>query len=108
MCIRDRDAALERARFEYDAVRTNLDRRGFTAMPIIIGETGWKAPTSFHPMRTHPVNQKMYYDRLQAWKAAGGTGPRNIVYFEAFDEPWKQGDDGWGLFNVQRLSLIHI
>jgi exo-beta-1,3-glucanase (GH17 family) len=102
------DAALERARFEYDAVRTNLDRRGFTAMPIIIGETGWKAPTSFHPMRTHPVNQKMYYDRLQAWKAAGGTGPRNIVYFEAFDEPWKQGDDGWGLFNVQRQARFVV
>jgi exo-beta-1,3-glucanase (GH17 family) len=100
------DAALERARFEYDAVRANLDRQGFTAMPIIIGETGWTAvDTDGDPtltFRAHPVNQKMYFDRLQAWKAAGGTGPKNVVYFEAFDEPWKQGDDGWGLFNVQR------
>ena len=79
-------------------------------MPIIIGETGWKAsPTGGPPtFRTHPVNQKMYYDRLQAWKAAGGTGPKNIVYFEAFDEPWKQGDDGWGLFNVQRQARFVV
>ena len=55
-------------------------------------------------MRAHPVNQKMYFDRLQAWKAAGGTGPKNVFYFEAFDEPWKQGDDGWGLFNVKRQA----
>lgn len=100
------DAALDRAKYEYDAVRTNLDRQGFTAMPIIIGETGWTAvDTDGDPVltfRAHPVNQKMYFDRLQAWKAAGGNGPKNIVYFEAFDEPWKQGDDGWGLFNVQR------
>ena len=101
------DAALARAKFEYDAVRANLDGQGFTAMPIVIGETGWKAPDSGPlniVMRTHPVNQKMYFDRLVAWKAAAGSGPKNVFYFEAFDEPWKQGDDGWGLFNVQRQA----
>jgi hypothetical protein len=50
------------------------------------------------------VNQKMYLDRLQAWAAEGrsGSGPKQVIYFEAFDEPWKQGDDGWGLFNARR------
>ena len=104
------DAAFERAKFEYDAVRNHLDSQGFRAMPIVIGETGWKAPPNFPQveMRAHPVNQKMYFDRLQSWKAAGGTGPKNVFYFEAFDEPWKQGDDGWGLFNVQRQARYVI
>jgi hypothetical protein len=30
------------------------------------------------------------------------TRPANIFYFEAFDEPWKGGDDGWGLWDVNR------
>ena len=106
------DAAFERAKFEYDAVRGHLDSQGFTAMPIVVGETGWTAvDTPGGPtltFRAHPVNQKMYYDRLQAWKAAGGTGPKNVFYFEAFDEPWKQGDDGWGLFNVKRQARFVV
>ena len=46
----------------------------------------------------------MYYDRLMAWANEGraGAGPKNVFYFEAFDEPWKGDDDGWGLFNVAR------
>ena len=27
-----------------------------------------------------------------------------LLYFEAFDEPWKQGDDKWGLFTVERKA----
>jgi hypothetical protein len=47
----------------------------------------------------------MYFDRLQAWvqKAAPDVqGPKQVFYFEAFDEPWKQGDDKWGLFNTRQ------
>jgi hypothetical protein len=40
----------------------------------------------------------MYLDRLGSWT----DGPDQIFYFEAFDEPWKGGDDGWGLFTVAR------
>lgn len=97
------DAAIARARFEYDAVRRNLDALGFAGMPIVIGETGWKAPPAALSGRSHPVNQKMYFERLAAWKGAPG-GPLNIFWFEGFDEPWKQGDDGWGLFNVNRQA----
>lgn len=98
------DAAIAAAKKEYQAVRSNLDNLGHTAMPIVIGETGWKAePSGGETSRAHPVNQKMYIDRLAAWKASAG-GPANIIYFEAFDEPWKQGDDKWGLFNVARQA----
>ena len=98
------DAALAKAIKDHDAARTYLDRIGFTFLPIVIGETGWKATvTGGEIYRAHPVNQKMYFDRLATWKASAGA-PKNIFYFEAFDEPWKGGDDGWGLFNVSRKA----
>ncbi|MFL6629782.1 MAG: glycosyl hydrolase family 17 protein [Vitreoscilla sp.] len=99
------DASIAKAKSDYAAARTHLDGLGYTTMPIVIGETGWKAtPTGGETQRAHPVNQKMYVDRLAAWKAAATGAPLNIVYFEAFDEPWKGGDDGWGLFNVARQA----
>lgn len=95
------DAAIASAKSEYQQVRSYLDSKGLQAMPIIIGETGWKAVASGgETQRAHPVNQKMYMDRLKAWTG----GPKNIFYFEAFDEPWKQNDDKWGLFNVERKA----
>jgi hypothetical protein len=52
----------------------------------------------------------MYLDRLMAWADASrsGAGPRQVFYFEAFDEPWKQGDDKWGLFNKDRQARFAI
>nr|WP_315206008.1 glycosyl hydrolase family 17 protein [uncultured Albidiferax sp.] len=101
------DASIDAAKSDYNAVRSYLDGKGLGAIPIVIGETGWKAVASGgETSRAHPVNQKMYFDRLATWAAAGktGAGPKNIFYFEAFDEPWKQGDDKWGLFNVNRQA----
>ena len=101
------DAAIASAGRDYSAVRTYLDGLGLSAMPIVIGETGWKAVASGgENYRAHPVNQKMYLDRLAVWSAAGraGSGPKAIFYFEAFDEPWKGSDDKWGLFNVSRQA----
>ena len=97
------DAAVARANFEYAAVRSHMDRLGLKSMPIVIGETGWQADPAMVPHRSHPVNQKMYVDRINAWEASQ-TGPRAIFYFEAFDEPWKEADDKWGLFNVKRQA----
>jgi exo-beta-1,3-glucanase (GH17 family) len=98
------DAALTRVQFEYQAVRQHLNASGYAALPIMIGETGWKAePSGNETLRAHPVNQKMYFERLENWKASG-NGPVTVVHFEAFDEPWKQGDDKWGLFDVQRRA----
>ena len=100
-------AAVAEARRQYDLARDNLNRLGRADIPITIGETGWNAvDVGRLKYRAHPVNQKMYYDLLAAWAAEGrtGAGPKAIFYFEAFDEPWKQGDDKWGLFNVQRKA----
>jgi exo-beta-1,3-glucanase (GH17 family) len=106
------DAAIEAAKGEYAAVRAHLDSLGQQAKPIIIGETGWKAvPVGNTANRAHPVNQKMYIDRLNAWggaSKASGAGPVSIVYFEAFDEPWKGDDDKWGLFTVARKARYVI
>jgi exo-beta-1,3-glucanase (GH17 family) len=97
-------ASVNYAKKNYTDVRAKMDALGFGAMPIVIGETGWKAvDTGGLRFRAHPANQKVYFDALTAW-AASGTGPKTIFYFEAFDEPWKQGDDKWGLFNVQRQA----
>lgn len=96
------DAALSRIQFEYVAVRENLKQKGYANLPVVIGEAGWKAqPSGGEVQRASPINQKMYFDRLEAWKRSG-SGPATIVHFQAFDEPWKGGDDKWGLFNVQR------
>lgn len=96
------DAALSRIQFEYRAVRENLNQKGYANLPVVIGEAGWKAePSGGEVQRASPINQKMYFDRLEAWKRSG-SGPATIVHFQAFDEPWKGGDDKWGLFNVRR------
>lgn len=107
------DAAVERVKLNYAAVRKHLDGQGQSIMPIVIGETGWKAvPTGDLTYLAHPVNQKMFYDRLIAWaeQSKNSGGPVAIFYFEAFDEPWKAtanpgfNDDHWGLFNVSRQA----
>lgn len=98
------DAALAKAKKDYNAVATYVASKQ-PNMPIVIGETGWKsATTGNETQRAHPVNQKMYYDRMAAWT----NGPKAIFTFEAFDEPWKGGDDGWGLFDVNRLAKYVI
>ncbi len=105
------DAAITEARRQYDGARSFFDKRGLANVPIIIGETGWNAVDLGRlAFRAHPVNQKMYLDRLATWAAEGrsGAGPKAVFYFEAFDEPWKQGDDKWGLFNVQRQARYAV
>lgn len=100
------DASIAAARQQYAAVRAHINSVGFPNMPIVIGETGWKAvASSGESNRAHPVNQKMYFDRLQTWTdemRAGKAGPKSIFYFAAFDEQWKGSDDKWGLFNKER------
>jgi exo-beta-1,3-glucanase (GH17 family) len=85
------------------------------SMPIVIGETGWKA------RRTNPdseieyyaakqENAEWYYDllygspgRYPAWQGSA-DGPSTIFYFEAFDETWKGFDDDWGLWDIARTA----
>ena len=102
------DASVAWATTNFNSVRSYLDKSGYAALPITIGETGWKAvQTGGETYRASPVNQKMYLDRLTAWSASATSPtakPQAIFYFEAFDEPWKGSDDGWGLFNVNRQA----
>jgi exo-beta-1,3-glucanase (GH17 family) len=105
------DAAIAETRRQYAVARAYLDSKGLTNMPITVGETGWNAvDLGKLPFRAHPVNQKMYIDRLATWATEGrtGAGPKAVIYFEAFDEPWKQGDDGWGMFDKDRKARYAI
>ena len=105
-------AAVTSAKSDYAKVRAHLDRIGFSGMPIVVGETGWKSePSASELNRAHPVNQKMYFDGLTDWMTAAkksSSGPVNIIYFEAFDEAWKVTDNGWGLFNASRKARYAV
>jgi len=109
------DATITEAKKQFEDARAGLVKFGLGNLPMVIGETGWAAvDTNGGPslaFRAHPVNQKMYFDALQVWATQGRRdvqGPRAIFFFQAFDEPWKQGDDGWGLFNAQRQARYTV
>ncbi|WP_291014642.1 glycosyl hydrolase family 17 protein [Hydrogenophaga sp.] len=106
------DASIVELKKQFQATRDALNSVGLSRMPIAITETGWKARiTGNQAFRAHPVNQKMYFQRLETWRQESrlsGMGPVNIFYFEAFDEPWKLSDDGWGLFNKDRQARYVI
>jgi exo-beta-1,3-glucanase (GH17 family) len=111
------DAAILKTKADYAKARAYLDSKGKALLPIMIGEAGWKVSndTAYASLRamSSPANQKMYYQRLIDWwsaSATSSTGPRNIVYFEAFDEPWKVtiNDGWWGLFNSARKARFAI
>lgn len=103
------DATVAAAKSQFERARKGLTSLNLGTIPMVIGETGWTAvDTAGGPnlaFRAHPVNQKMYFDAMQAWAQEGrrdAQGPKSVFVFQAFDEPWKQGDDGWGLFNARR------
>lgn len=109
------DATIAEARKQFEDARAGLVKFGLGSLPMVIGETGWAAvDTNGGPnlaFRAHPVNQKLYFDALQVWAQEGRRdmqGPKAIFFFQAFDEPWKQGDDGWGLFNTNRQARYTV
>ncbi len=104
------DAAFAEAKLQYEKTRAAFDAKGLSYIPITVGETGWNVVDPRLTFRAHPVNQKMYLDRLLAWAAEGrtGNGPKAVFYFSAFDEQWKQSDDGWGLFDKDRQARYAI
>jgi len=80
------DGSIAEARRQYNEGRAGLDSKGLSYIPITIGETGWNAVDLGQlAFRAHPVNQKMYLDRLATWAAEGkaGAGPKAVFYFEA-------------------------
>ncbi len=115
------EAALDAAKFWYGEVASYryVGAGGLTvtvgdSMPIVVGETGWKAvqtnPASeIEDYTALPENAKWYVDLLYgnaaqgytAWERSPG-GPGAIFYFEATDEIWKRTDDGWGFWDKNR------
>jgi len=113
------DEAYAYARRNFDAVRTALDGADLS-IPIIVGETGWQSsPSAFlndafvHDFARsvgHPVNQAWYFVDMMTWAYGtdgdepgdGFSRPAGMFYFAAFDEPWKQADDNWGLWDAGR------
>jgi exo-beta-1,3-glucanase (GH17 family) len=104
------DAVMTETKHQYNQARTAFDNKGLSYIPITVGETGWNVIDPRLSFRAHPVNQKMYFDSITAWANEGrsGPGPDAVFYFVAFDEQWKQGDDGWGLFNKDRQARYAI
>jgi exo-beta-1,3-glucanase (GH17 family) len=104
-------AAMDYTKSSLDSVRTALGVYGLS-LPIVVGEAGWKSvpgqgpdadPTEVY--RAHPVNQSIFYGALEDWvygSQRDTSSPAAVFYFEAFDEPWKGSDDGWGLFDATR------
>jgi hypothetical protein len=106
-------SALVNAQLSYSQVASYISAHGGTGLPIVIGETGWKAaitnaPNPLESCCANPVNAKMYFDSMNTWQAAGGTGPKAIFYFEAFDEAWKGNDDGWGIWDAARTPRFAL
>jgi len=102
--------ALGIMKYNYSQVYTYLNDRTPGGLPIAIGETGWKSAGLEY--RAHPVNQKMYFERVRDWANSSIgllTEPKAIFHFVAFDEPWKGTDNNWGFFTTYRQAkwLLH-
>lgn len=112
-------AAVDYAKSNFAAVRAALDAAGIR-IPIVIGETGWQSyPSAFledafvqdFAARLAGVEaMEKYFRAMMGWaygKKQGDRGdgfsrPAAMFYFSAFDEPWKQADDNWGIWDVDR------
>ncbi len=112
-------AATAYAKKNFRAVREALNAGGL-AIPIVIGETGWQSLPSavleeapeqdFAEVLAGIDMQEMYYERMREWAYGpkgenpgdGFTRPAALFYFAAFDEPWKEADDNWGLWDADR------
>lgn len=79
---------------------------------IIIGELGWATKKANHgdqgkmiKGKAGEAEQKVFFESITKWLKQEEIG---YFYFEAFDEPWKGGDDPgevekhWGLFREDR------
>ena len=82
-------------------------RAAYPGKPVTVGETGW--PTCGDTVGAAVpglANQERFIEDLWHWTKEFDLP---IVYFEAFDEPWKTADEGaagacWGLTNVSRAA----
>jgi exo-beta-1,3-glucanase (GH17 family) len=74
---------------------------------IIVGETGWPSCGDVQGNAIPSLaNQKRFIGELWRWSNLYNV---QVVYFEAFDEPWKVNSEGqvggcWGIYDVNRAS----
>jgi exo-beta-1,3-glucanase (GH17 family) len=105
------DAAMTRslnfAKNQYKGVLNYMKSLGVDK-PIHIGETGWATISNGHygidgSRATDEYKQGMYYKSLREW-----TKKEEIAcfYFEAFDEQWKDAQNGEGSEN--HFGLINL
>lgn len=105
-------AAMQRAaayaKKQYQAVANHLKKLG-VEKPVHIGETGWASSSDGYygvegSGAADEYKQKLYYDAMRQWTDAEGI---SCFFFEAFDEPWKDGgnplgsENHFGIFTVE-------
>ncbi|NND10935.1 MAG: glycosyl hydrolase family 17 [Flavobacteriaceae bacterium] len=101
------ERALEFAQAQYDSV-TNYVKSLGVDKPIHIGETGWATVSDGHygptgSKATDEYKKGLYHGLMRDWTNESGI---SCFYFEAFDEPWKGGENPgnsekhFGLFTV--------
>lgn len=74
---------------------------------IVVTEFGWptSANTSMNAAETNEINQANYLKEMAQWSQQSKI---TMFVFEAFDEPWKGGNDPiepekhWGIYTVDR------
>ncbi len=91
---------VSRVKSQYSAVAAYLKSLGIEK-EIHIGETGWASYTNsmYGANGSHAADQykqKLYYQWLHEWTNTAGI---SCFYFEAFDEPWKDGQNPGGSEN---------
>ena len=110
--------ALRYAQQQYTAVTQYVAQLG-QSKPVHIGETGWATVSSglYGPQGSRAADeykQAYYYNALRAWTDKAGI---SCFFFEAFDEPWKDGNDPngsenhFGLFTVDgkaKYAVWHL
>jgi exo-beta-1,3-glucanase (GH17 family) len=107
--------ALELSKSQHKAVSDYIKSLGVNK-PIHIGETGWStlAAELFHPEGSRAADeykQKVNFDLMRDWAQSEGM---SLFYFEAFDEPWKDGhnpqgsENHFGLFTLDGQAKYAI
>ena len=102
------DRALLSAQTQYNSVQSymksiNVDK------PIHIGETGWASLSDGYygtsgSRAADEYKQQLYYNAVRKWSDSIGVA---CFFFEAFDEPWKDGnnpngsENHFGLFTTE-------
>lgn len=88
-------------------------KKKYPTKPIIFTEFGWptSANKSMNAEETNEQNQLIYLDEMQRWSEKEKV---TMFIFEAFDEPWKGGQDPiepekhWGIYDVNRIPKMWI